>query len=222
MSQQKLLMCQLIEHIGEDIQGFCFNLSCQYLRSQFCLQCGIDPMKNLKKDLKGFGQVQSFVTKFNKSICELTNQLNESFGQIKIKYEESSKQLENMKKQLFKLSECKSQQDYQQMKDNLQLIKECMKYLIIENIKRMIHAFDLDKQFQQQIPIIEQGNQSLLQEGIQLLNQYKLQEAQDLMSQYLKQWKKNIICQNPFYVFLQLKRSARKRQNNERLGQRDQ
>ncbi|CAD8044984.1 unnamed protein product [Paramecium primaurelia] len=109
MIQKKFFMCQKMEHEGEDIKGCCLNLSCQDQRSQFCLKnATIDPVKhtNFKKDLKGFGQIQSFITKFNQYMCELTNQLNESFGQVKIKYEESSKQLDNLKEQLFKLSDC--------------------------------------------------------------------------------------------------------------------
>ncbi|CAD8213857.1 unnamed protein product [Paramecium pentaurelia] len=71
------------------VQRFCLNLSCQDLRSQFCLQCTANPTKdnNCKKDLKGFGQIQSFGTKFNQHKCELTNEVNKYFGQVKIKYE---------------------------------------------------------------------------------------------------------------------------------------
>ncbi|CAD8169905.1 unnamed protein product [Paramecium pentaurelia] len=130
MKQQNLFMCQQIAHEGEFIQGFCLNLGCQDLRSQFCLQCGIDPEKhtNCKKDLKGFGQIQGFITKFNQYILDLTNQLNKSYSSVKIKYEEFTKQLDNMKIQLVKISEGLSQQDYKQIQENLQMIKEWYQY----------------------------------------------------------------------------------------------
>ncbi|CAD8117325.1 unnamed protein product [Paramecium primaurelia] len=85
MKQQNLLTCQDIAHEGEVIQGFCLNLECQDSRSQFCLQCGFDPKKhtNCKKDLKGFGQIQSFITKFNQYILDLTIQLINPIHQSK-------------------------------------------------------------------------------------------------------------------------------------------
>ncbi|CAD8208452.1 unnamed protein product [Paramecium pentaurelia] len=133
-----------MEHEGEDIQGCSLNLSCQDQRSQFCLKnATIDPMKhtNCKKDLKGFGQIQSFITKFNQYICELTNQLNESFGQVKTKYEESSKQLDNLKEQLFK-------EDHQNELHRKFIIIIQQELFIYRNIKRKIYFLDLDKEFQ--------------------------------------------------------------------------
>ncbi|CAD8200448.1 unnamed protein product [Paramecium octaurelia] len=178
MKQQILFTCQDIEHEGEEIQGFCLNLRCQDSRSQFCLQCGVDPKKHssCKKDLKGFAQIQNFVTKFNQTILELTTQLNLSFEKVKKKNEEFQKQLEKIKIQLVKISQCLSSQDYQQMKDNLSVIKELYQYLNNQNeimkqnqigsqlinIKKMIQTLDLDK-VEQQPQIIQLDNQSTLQ-----------------------------------------------------------
>ncbi|CAD8154830.1 unnamed protein product [Paramecium octaurelia] len=201
----KVFTCEDIAHEGETIQGFCLNLRCQDSRPQFCLQCRFDLKKhsNCQKDLKGFGQIQSFITKFNQNILDLATQLNKSFAKVKREYEEFSKQLENMKTQLIKISECLSQQDYLQMKANLQVIKEWYQYLnnqeeIMKNliiiiilnlnirvrIKKIIQAMDLDKG-QQQILDIQQDNENGLYQGIQLLNQQKWQEANEKITQYI-------------------------------------
>ncbi|CAD8211473.1 unnamed protein product [Paramecium pentaurelia] len=205
MKQQKLFTCQDIEHEGEDIQGFCLNLGCQDSRPQFCLQCGVDPMKhsNCKKDLKGFGFISSFITKFNQNILDLITQLDKSFSQVKQKYEEFQKQLEKMKLQLFKISQCLSQQDYNQMKENLQLIKEGYQYCNNQeeirkqnqigtqllNIKKMIEAWNLDKAQQQTQGI---DDQSILQQGLLLLNQQKWQQANELLIKNIKDLEKQL------------------------------
>ncbi|CAD8177407.1 unnamed protein product [Paramecium octaurelia] len=181
----KLFTCQDIAHEREAIQGFCLNFGCQDSRPQFCLQCRIDPKKhsNCKKDLKGFDQIQSFITNFNQNILDLGTELNKSFTQVKVKYEEFSKQQENN----------------QQMKANLQLIKEWYQYLNnqeqimkqnqigtqLTRIKRMIRALDLEKG-QQQTQDIKQDDENALQQGIQLLNQQKWQEANEKINQYIK------------------------------------
>ncbi|CAD8192537.1 unnamed protein product [Paramecium pentaurelia] len=205
MKQQKQFTCQDIEHEGEDIQGFCLNLGCQDSKPQFCLQCGVDPMKhsNCKKDLKGFGYISSFITKFNQNILDLTTQLDKSFVQVKQKYEEFSKQLEKIKLQLLKISQYLNQQDYNQMKENLQLIKEGYQYLNNQeeikkqnqigtqliNIKQMIEAWDLNK-IQQQTQYID--HQSILQQGLQLLNQQKWQQANELLIKNIKNLEKQL------------------------------
>ncbi|CAD8214635.1 unnamed protein product [Paramecium octaurelia] len=196
----KVFTCQDIEHEGETIQGFCLNARCKDSKPQFCLQCGYDPKKhpNCKKDLKGFDQIQSFITKFNQNILDLATQLNKSFAQVKIKYEEFSIQLENMKIQLVKISECFSQQDYSQMKANLQVIKEWYQYLNnqeeimkqnqigtqLVRIKKMIQALDLGFGFRQRNN--KQDNNNPLYQGIQLLNQQKWQEANEKITEYIE------------------------------------
>ncbi|CAD8156941.1 unnamed protein product [Paramecium octaurelia] len=193
----KVFTCQNIAHEGEPIQGFCLNLGCQDSRPQFCLQCEFDSKKhsNCKKDLKRFGQIQSYITKFNQNILDLATQLNKSFAQVKIKYEEFSKYMENKKTQLIMLSECLSQQDYQQMKVNVSVIKEWYQYLNnqeeimkqnqigtqLVRIKKMIQALG-----QQQILDIKQDNENALSQGIQLLNQQKWQEANEKITQSIK------------------------------------
>ncbi|CAD8194497.1 unnamed protein product [Paramecium pentaurelia] len=217
MKQQNLFTCQDIAHEGEVIQGFCLNLECQDSKSQFCLQCGLDPKKhtNCKKDLKGFGLIQSFITKFNQYILDLTIQLNQSYSSIKTKYEEFIKQLDNMKKQLLKISDDLNQQDYKQIKDNLQMIKEWYQYsnnqeeIMKQNqigtqllsIKKMIQTLDFDnkQQQQQQIKSIYQDNQITLEQGIELLNQQKWQEANQKINEYLKLLEK----QSSFATFFQ-------------------
>ncbi|CAD8091219.1 unnamed protein product [Paramecium primaurelia] len=205
MQQQKQFTCQDIEHEGEDIQGFCLNLGCQDSKPQFCLQCGVDPIKhsNCKKDLKGFGQISSFITKFNQNILDLTTQLDKSFTQVKQKYEEFSKQLEKMKLQLLKISQYLNQQDYNQLKENLQLIKEAYQYLNNQeeikkqnqigtqliNIKQMIEAWDLNK-IQQQTQYID--HQNILQQGLQLLNQQKWQQANEFLINNIKDLEKQL------------------------------
>ncbi|CAD8055024.1 unnamed protein product [Paramecium primaurelia] len=202
MKQQNLFTCQDIAHEGEVIQGFCLNLGCQDSRSQFCLQCGFDPKKhtNCKKDLKGFGQIESFLTKFNQHILDLTIQLNKSYSSVKTKYEEFTKQLHNLKISLLNISEGLSQQDYKQIKDNLQIIKEWYQYsnnqeeIMKQNqigtqlfsIKSMIQTLDLDNKQKQQIKGIYQNNDITLEQGIELLNQKKWQEAHEKINQYLK------------------------------------
>ncbi|CAD8159271.1 unnamed protein product [Paramecium pentaurelia] len=199
MKQQSLFMCQDITHEGEVIQGFCLNLGCQDSRSQFCLQCGVDPMKHsiCRKDLKGFGQIQNFITKFNQYIIDLINQFNKQYSLVKKKYEESTKQLENIKLSLQKISDSLNQQDYQQIKNSLQMIKECYQFsnnqekIMKQNqigtqllsIKRMIQALEQDQGKQQ---IIIQDNGITLEQGIELLNQKKWQEANDKITEYLK------------------------------------
>ncbi|CAD8117855.1 unnamed protein product [Paramecium primaurelia] len=148
MKQQKLFTCQDIAHESEVIQGFCLNFGCQDAKSQFCLQCGFDPKKhtNCKKDLKVFGQIQSFITKFNQYLFELTTQLNKSYQSVKIKYEEFIKELEKMKIQLLKISEYLFQQDYKQIKDNLLIIKEC--YQFSNNQEEIIKQNQIGTQLQ--------------------------------------------------------------------------
>ncbi|CAD8214317.1 unnamed protein product [Paramecium pentaurelia] len=154
------------------------------------------------KTSHGRYQIQSFITKFNQYILDLTIQLNQSYSSIKKKYEEFIKQLDNMKKQLLKISDDLNQQDYKQIKDNLQMIKEWYQYsnnqeeIMKQNqigtqllsIKRMIQTLDLDnkQQQQQQIKSIYQDNQITLEQGIELLNQQKWQEANEKINQYLK------------------------------------
>ncbi|CAD8130528.1 unnamed protein product [Paramecium sonneborni] len=155
MNFQKFFTCQDISHEKDNIQGFCLNFGCISSRSQFCLQCAADPMKhtNCRKDLKGFGQIQLLMIKFQEYLLNLTTQLNKSFEQCKTKYEEYSKQMEKMRinlnqkfaeikikneeytiqmekmnTQLVKLSECLIQQDYQYIKQNLQSVKEWYQY----------------------------------------------------------------------------------------------
>ncbi|CAD8209752.1 unnamed protein product [Paramecium pentaurelia] len=60
--------------------------------------------------------------RFNQNILNLTTQLDYSFAQIKKKYEDFSKQLEKIQIPLSKISQCLSKQDYQYMKENLQVI----------------------------------------------------------------------------------------------------
>ncbi|CAD8180814.1 unnamed protein product [Paramecium octaurelia] len=134
---------------------------------------------NCKKDLKGFGQIQSLIKKFHQNILDLATQLNKSFAQVKIKYEEFQKQLENMQTQLVKISECLSQQHYQQMKANLQVIKELYQYLNnqeeimkqnqigtqLVRIKLVVQALDLDKGQQCKLDI-KQDNENILNQGI--------------------------------------------------------
>ncbi|CAD8155530.1 unnamed protein product [Paramecium pentaurelia] len=205
MKQQKLFICQHIEHEADDIQGFCLNFECQDSKPQFCLQCCVDPMKhiNCKKDLKGFAYISSFIMKFNQNIIDLKTQLDKSFAQVKKKYEEFSKQLEKMKLNFFEISQCLSQQDYQQMKDNLQVIKEGYQYFKNQeeimkqnqigtqliNIKKMIEAWNFDTE-QQQIQGI--NDQCTLQQGLQLLNQHKWQQAYELLQKNIKYLEKKL------------------------------
>ncbi|CAD8159243.1 unnamed protein product [Paramecium pentaurelia] len=235
MKQQNLFTCQDIAHEGEVIQGFCLNLGCQDLRSQFCLQCGFDPKKhtNCKKDLKGFCQIQSFITKFNQYILDLNIQLNKSYSSIKTKYEEFTKYLDNMKIQLLKISEDLNQQDYKQIKDNLQMLKEWYQYsnnqeeIMKQNqigtqllsIKRMIETLDQDNKQQQQIKSIYQDNQITLEQGIELLNQQKWEEANEKITQNLKLLEK----QSSFATFFQgYHKLCIQLIKNERISQEDQ
>ncbi|CAD8185209.1 unnamed protein product [Paramecium octaurelia] len=218
MNQQKLFMCQDITHDEGDIQGFCLNLDCQNSKSQFCTQCAIDPKKhsNCKKDLKVFGQIQNLITQFKYNIFDLTDQLNNSFQNAKFKFEEYLKSLERMKTQLDKISKCFNQQDYQQMRESLSMIKELYQYFNnqeeimiqnkigtqLNNVKKMIATLEGNKEQQ-----FTQSNQidiqSTFQQGVQLLNLKKWQLANKQLTENIKYLEKQISF-NKFFQGLSL------------------
>ncbi|CAD8063910.1 unnamed protein product [Paramecium sonneborni] len=214
MSKLKYFICLDIAHENNDIQGYCLNFECKDQKSQFCFQCFADPIKhaNCKKDLKGFHSIQNLITKSKEYLNNLGDQLNKSFALVKTKFEEQFKQIEKMNKQLIKISEYLSLQEYQQMKENLQSIKEWYQYLNYQdeitqqnqigtqliNVKRIINAFNQDQQ-QQQSQYLKQDYDIKIQQGIELLNNENWQQAQEHLSESIKQLEK----QQSFATFFQ-------------------
>ncbi|CAD8129784.1 unnamed protein product [Paramecium sonneborni] len=135
--------------------------------------------KRIWLNLEFNGQMQRKFSQFNKLIEQFLCKVN-------AKYEEWSKYMENMNKQLVKLSECLTQQDYQYIKQNIQLVKEWYKYFNNqeENIKQ--------NQIVTQLQIFIQNIEIELQQGI-LFGQ---QSMRNRIKKNKRKFQINQICRN--------------------------
>ncbi|CAD8142440.1 unnamed protein product [Paramecium octaurelia] len=96
------------------------------------------------RSIKIVRKIQTFITKFSNNILELATDLIKSFAQAKIKYEQFSKQLKNMK----------IKQWYQYLNNQEEIMKQDQIGTQLVKMKTLIQPFEIDKG-QQQLQVIK-------------------------------------------------------------------
>ncbi|CAD8104649.1 unnamed protein product [Paramecium primaurelia] len=155
-----MFFCQNLEHEGSQIIGFCLYPDCQEPKSQFCVNCLINPQKHLncRNDCKPFDKIDILLDLIIYKLDQMLEQADWKFQQFKLEYEKTIKII------------LKEQQKFQEIAKNLK-VQKCKDFL--DNIGKVKFWNTNIKSTQFEKEIINLW----LKQGIELINQKEYQRA---------------------------------------------
>ncbi|CAD8057251.1 unnamed protein product [Paramecium primaurelia] len=207
MSQLKEFTCLKENHEGQSIEGLCLNFNCSE-PSQCCFKCIKDTKTHIscKNDLLQFDNITTIVASFGQIVDKLHVSLNKSHEIFQKIYQELNSYLVNLQKIIKMISEVLTQRDFQNIKNNINFMKEAYDYLNnkkesskqnqikckLNDTKKFIKTLEIE-----QTP--GYYNLKVLKQSINLLNVQQWQKAEKLLEQHINESNKNI----SFAKFLQ-------------------
>ncbi|CAD8158518.1 unnamed protein product [Paramecium pentaurelia] len=91
-----MFFCQNLEHEGSSIVGFCLFADCQEPKSQFCVNCLINPQKHLncRIDCKPFDKIDIILDLIIYKLDQFQEQADQNFEQFKCEYQKTIKNIQ--------------------------------------------------------------------------------------------------------------------------------
>ncbi|CAD8213481.1 unnamed protein product [Paramecium pentaurelia] len=186
----QVFLCQSLEHEGSSIICFCLSADCQEPKSQFCVNCLINPQKHLnyRIDCKPFDKIDTLLDLILYKLDKMLEQTDQKFEQLKLEYEKTIKIIQKEQEKFQEIVKNLKEQKFKEFLDNIGKIK---------NWNTKIKS----NQFEKEIIDLCISNLLLgLKQGIELINQKEYQSAFVKFGKVLK-----VDSNNPLATFYQCK-----------------
>ncbi|CAD8116743.1 unnamed protein product [Paramecium primaurelia] len=172
-----MFFCQNLEHEGSSIVGFCLSADCQEPKSQFCVNCLINPQKHLncRIDCKPFDKIDLILDLIIYKLDQFQEKADQNFEQFKCEYQNTIKIIQKEQQKFKEIAKNFKEQKFKEFLDNIDRVK---------NWNTKIKQTQFEKE------IIDLW----LKQGIELINQQEYQRALEKFEKVLKEDSKNYLA----------------------------